>query len=101
MDNNEEIQQITIINEDGNEKLYNILFTFNSEDYNRSYVFVYDAEEPNDQEITIQAYAFEDKDGDGEVDDNELIPIEDDDEWSMAEEVLNTFFAEEENKSDN
>ena len=32
-------QQITLVDEHGNEELYNVLFTFDSEDYGKSYMF--------------------------------------------------------------
>ena len=79
---------ITLIDEDGNEQLFKELFTFDSDDYGKSYIFIYPAEQENDDSVDIQAYIVAaNKDGDGQ----DLVPIEDDKEWDMVEQVLNTF----------
>ena len=55
MANNEHVkpgddnQQITLIDEKGNEELYQVLFTFDSEDYGKSYVLLYPASEDDDR----------------------------------------------------
>ncbi|MCI1283329.1 MAG: DUF1292 domain-containing protein [Lacticaseibacillus songhuajiangensis] len=87
-------QQITLIDDKGNEELYNVLFTFDSEDYGKSYVLLYpEGAEDDDDEVQIEAFSYTpDKNGDAASGD--LFPIEDDDEWSMVEEVLNTFLAD-------
>ena len=72
-ENNEDM--ITLIDENGNEQLFKELFTFDSDDYGKSYIFIYPAEQENDDSVDIQAY----------------IIAEDDKEWDMVEEVLNTF----------
>ncbi|AEV95017.1 DUF1292 domain-containing protein [Pediococcus claussenii] len=90
---NEEEQQITLVDDHGNEELYNVLFTFDSEDYGRSYVLLYPSESAEDEEVDIQAYAFT-PDENQDLGEGELIPIESDDEWDMVEEVLNTFLGD-------
>lgn len=81
-------QMITLIDEDGNEQLFKELFTFDSDDYGKSYIFIYPADQENDESVDIQAYIVTDnQDGDGQ----DLVPIEDDQEWEMVEQVLNTF----------
>ena len=85
-ENNEDM--ITLIDENGNEQLFKELFTFDSDDYRKSYIFIYPAEQENDDSVDIQAYIIADnEDNDGQ----DLVPIEDDKEWDMVEEVLNTF----------
>ncbi|KRM13453.1 DUF1292 domain-containing protein [Paucilactobacillus suebicus] len=79
---------ITLVDDQGNEELYKVLFTFDSEDFGKSYILLYPASAENDDQVDIQAYAYHDEDGKGE---GELEPIEDDAEWDMVEEVLNTF----------
>jgi len=69
-------EHITIIDEEGNEILHEVLFTFESDDFNKSYVLCYPAGIPEGEEV-------------------ELNPIETEAEWDMVEEVLNTFLAEE------
>ncbi|WP_461240332.1 DUF1292 domain-containing protein [Paucilactobacillus sp. N302-9] len=83
---------ITLVDDDGNEELYKVLFTFDSDDYGKSYVLMYPASAENDDEVDIQAYAYHPVDENSDSDsEGELEPIEDDAEWSMVEEVLNTF----------
>lgn len=88
-----EDQQITLVDENGNEELYNVLFTFDSEDYGKSYVLLYPASTQENDEVEIQAFSFK-TDENGDASKGDLFPIEDDEEWSMVEEVLNTFLAE-------
>ncbi|WP_268246627.1 DUF1292 domain-containing protein [Aerococcus tenax] len=77
---------ITLYDEEGNERLYKILFSFDSKDLNKSYVLVYPAEEEG-EELNIEAYAYEE----GEDGEGSLLPIESEEEWDMVEEVFNTF----------
>ncbi|WP_423407493.1 DUF1292 domain-containing protein [Heyndrickxia sp. MSNUG] len=84
---------ITVVDENGNEQLCEVLFTFDSEEFGKSYVLYYPigADESDDEEIEIHASSFmptEDKQ------DGELMPIETDEEWDMIEEMLETFLAE-------
>ncbi|BAP86037.1 hypothetical protein LOOC260_115270 [Paucilactobacillus hokkaidonensis JCM 18461] len=88
---NENDDLITLVDDDGNEELYKVLFTFDSDDYGKSYILLYPASAENDDEVDIQAYGYQpQKDGE-DVSEGELEPIEDDAEWDMVEEVLNTF----------
>ncbi|KRN23049.1 DUF1292 domain-containing protein [Lacticaseibacillus camelliae] len=87
-------QQITLIDDKGNEELYQVLFTFDSEDYGKSYVLLYPESASDDEEVDIQAFSFT-PDENGDASSGNLYPIEDDDEWDMVEEVLNTFLADE------
>lgn len=88
-----DVEYITIVDEQGNESLYEILFTFDSEDYGKSYVYLYPAGTSDDEDVELQVYSYiEQEDGTS----GELLPVEDEAEWEMIEEVLNTFLAEEE-----
>ncbi|WP_048000173.1 DUF1292 domain-containing protein [Lactiplantibacillus herbarum] len=89
-DQNGKDDVITLVDDDGNETLFNILFTFDSEDFDHSYILLYPADAAADDEVDIQAYIFNPDDGDN----GELKLIESDDEWDMVEQVLNTFLAE-------
>jgi uncharacterized protein YrzB (UPF0473 family) len=93
MENNMEDLQLTMTDEEGNEILYNVLLTFDSEEFEKSYVLIVPAEEPEDEdeEVEVLAYSYTQKE-DGSFD--ELIPVESDEEWDMIEEVFNTDFAE-------
>lgn len=85
-------EYITIVDEEGNESLYEILFTFDSEDYNKSYVLVYPAGS-HEEDVELQAFSYKEQE-DGTS--GSLEPIETEAEWDMIEEVLNTFLAEDE-----
>lgn len=89
-----EENKITIVDENGNECLCEILFTFDSDQYNKSYVIYYPigADQDDEEEIEIHASAFTPSE-DGQ--DGELQPIETEEEWDMVEEMVNTFLDEE------
>lgn len=92
-------EHITVVDENGNEELYEVLFTFDSEEFDKSYVLYYPlgAEEDDEGEIEIQASSFTEKeDAEGKISGGELRPIETDEEWDMIEEMLNTFLEQEE-----
>lgn len=74
--------------EDGNDKRMVILFTFDSDDYGKSYVVFQD---PDSDTGEIFASAYNDQ--------GELLPVESDEEWDMVEEVINTF-ADDEDATD-
>lgn len=84
---------ITVIDEEGNEQLCEILFTFESEEFGKSYVlyFPVGAEEDDNEEIEILASSFSPGEEEGS-----LLPIESDEEWDLIEEMLATFLDEEE-----
>ena len=91
-EHNHDHEYITILDEEGNESLYEILFTFESEDFKKSYVLVYPAGTIEDEDVELQAYSYtESEEGNAGA----LQPIESDEEWDMVEEVLNTFLADE------
>ena len=86
----DEDRQITLVDDQGNEELYEILFTFRSDDYDKSYVLLYPAAVGDDEDIEVQAFSY-DADDAGDVTSNDLHEIESDDEWDMVQGVLNTF----------
>ncbi|WP_246940669.1 DUF1292 domain-containing protein [Bacillus pinisoli] len=86
-------KQITVIDEDGNEQLCEVLFTFESEEFKKSYVLYYPLGSDDDEEdIEIHASSFTAND----TEEGELSPIETEEEWDLIEEMLNTFLDEEE-----
>lgn len=92
-------ENITIVDENGNEQLCNVLFTFESEEFGKSYVLYYPigAEEDENEEIEIHASSFTPNEN-GE--DGDLLPIESEAEWDMIEEMLNTFLDNEEEEEE-
>ncbi|GIN87068.1 UPF0473 protein YrzB [Heyndrickxia sporothermodurans] len=88
-------KHITVIDEEGNEQLFEVLFTFESEEFGKSYVlyFPVGAEEDDNEEIEIHASSFIQSE---EGQEGDLQPIETEEEWDMIEEMLNTFLDEQE-----
>ena len=107
----EERELITLVGEQGNETLFEILLTIDGkEEFGKNYVLLVpvNAEEDEDGQVEIQAYSFiENEDGQVEIQaysftenedgtEGELQPIPEDseDEWNMIEEVFNSFMEE-------
>ena len=91
-----EHKTMTIIAEKGNEHVCEIILTFDSpqpEKFDRSYVVyhVLTGEPQEDEEVEIHASAFIPSEGEG----GDLMPIEDDEEWDMIEEIVGAFLDEE------
>ncbi|RFU71629.1 DUF1292 domain-containing protein [Peribacillus saganii] len=85
---------ITIVDENGNEQLCEVLFTFDSDKFNKSYVLYYPiSSDDDDEEIEIHASSFVPSE---DNQDGELSPIETEEEWDMIEEMLNTYLDNEE-----
>lgn len=75
-------KQMTIRDDDGNEHLVEILFTYEHDERKKKYVFFY--EKNNPEEVIAMEY----------TDDGELLEIESDEEYEEVEEVFNTFMDE-------
>ena len=89
-----ETNTITVVDEQGNEQLCEILFTFEADEFGKSDVLYYPlGEEGDDEEIDIHASSFIPNE---ETGDGELSPIDTEEEWDLVEEMLNTFLAEQE-----
>lgn len=80
---------ITVIDENDNEIEMEILFTFDSDEFNKSYVLYFN---PLEEEPEVYASSFDDE--------GNLSAVETDEEWAMIEEVYNTFMSDEENLED-
>lgn len=93
----EEADFITLVDEEGNESLFEILLTIDGqEEFDKNYVLLAPADMSEDEmgQVEIQAYSFtENEDGtEGEL---QSIPEDSDKEWQMIEEVFNSFMEEE------
>ena len=94
--NHDERELITLVDEQGNETLFEILLTnVGKEGLGIKYVLLIpaNAEEDEDGEVEIQAYAFTENE-DGTEGDLQPIPEHSDAEWDMIEEVFNSFMEE-------
>lgn len=76
---------IVVIDDNGNEVEYEVLFTFDSEDTGKQYVLYFD---PSLEEPQVYSSVFDDE--------GNLYPVETPTEWDMIEEVFNSFIAEDE-----
>ncbi|AND80170.1 DUF1292 domain-containing protein [Streptococcus pantholopis] len=88
-----EHEVITLVDEQGNETLFEILLTIDGqEEFGKNYVLLVPAgaEEADQDEIEIQAYAYTENE-DGTEGDLQPIPEDSEAEWNMIEEVFNSF----------
>ncbi|MBU9720664.1 DUF1292 domain-containing protein [Bacillus alkalicola] len=85
--------RIIIPDENGDEHLFEILFTFDVDEKGTSYMVLVPggSNESDDDEVEVTAFRYEEPDGE----DLSLYPIETDEEWDMVEELLTTFTEEE------
>ncbi len=84
----EDVQLITLINENNEEEVYEIVLTFENEETGKSYVII---KKPGDEHDEVHAFRYDKSDTDG----GQLYQIEEDEEWDKVEEVLGAFFDEE------
>lgn len=92
----EEKERIIVPDENGEEHLFEVLFTFDVDQTNQSYIAVVPVEQKDDEEVEVYAFRYEEKEND--EDDISLFPIDSDEEWDMVEEMLNTLADEEEDQ---
>jgi uncharacterized protein YrzB (UPF0473 family) len=88
----EERERIIIPDDNGEEHLFEVLFTFDVDETNESYIAVVPVEQSEDEEVEVYAFRYEEK---GDEEDLSLFPIESDEEWDMVEEMLHTLAEEE------
>ena len=82
----EEPQLITVTDEEGNDQVCEVIHTFESEAFNKSYVLYVPAnDEPFEERDIFAAQYLADENN--EI--TELLPIESDEEWAYVEDILN------------
>ncbi|MGY4690420.1 DUF1292 domain-containing protein [Salibacterium qingdaonense] len=89
----EENERIVIPDEDGNEHLFDLLFTFDVNETGYSYMVLTAAGDQESEEEEIEVFAFRYEEGEEEGEELSLYPIESDEEWEMVEEMVETFSA--------
>lgn len=83
--------QLIITDEEGNETLCEILFTYDSEEFKKSYVFFIEAGEyDEDEEVEVSFASYIPKDGGI----GELNEIETEEEYQMLSDVFHSFMEE-------
>lgn len=93
----EKNERIIIPDENGVETLFEVLFHFDIEETNKSYLIasiVEEDEASTDEEVEVFAFRYESDDD--KADDLRLFPIETDEEWEIVEEMFYTLTEEEE-----
>lgn len=88
--NEEEVEQIIIPDEDGNEEVFEVIAKFDVESTGNQYVMVVPVE--GDPEVD-EVYAFRYEENGNDL---SLYLIEDDDEWEIVESTFQTLLDEEE-----
>lgn len=83
--------QLIIIDEEGNEIVCEIIFTFDSEATGKKYV-IFQAVDDDSGEVGAASYIEKDN-GEGELE-----PIETEEEWELIQDALNDFLDQEENE---
>ena len=89
--------KLIYIDEDGNEVLCEILFTFDSDEFQKSYVLFYEVGKENEEEVEVLAASYVPLE-DGSV--GELNDVETEEEWAMIEETLELYSDEEDDEDD-
>lgn len=87
---------ITLVDENGNESLFEILLTIDGkEEFGKNYVLLvpFGSEEDEEGQVEIQAYSYTENE-DGTEGDLQPIPEDSEAEWDMIEEVFNSFMDE-------
>ena len=79
MEINDNEKRMVITDDQGNEHLVEILFTYHNDERNKEYVLFYENDNPDD--VIAMIY----------TEDGELLDIEDDEEFQEVEEVLNAY----------
>ncbi|KRN89030.1 DUF1292 domain-containing protein [Ligilactobacillus ceti] len=80
---------ITLTDENGTETLYQVLFTFQPDESDKAYILLVDAGAEAGDQVDVQAFSFDPESS--ETGEGTLYPIEDEAEWAMVEDVLDTF----------
>jgi len=79
----------TVVDEDGNERVCDILFTFDSPDTGKSYIAYTDGTKDEEGCEVVYASIY-----DPTNEDDTLQPIETEEEWAMIENVLENLMEE-------
>ena len=77
-------KQLVVTDEEGNEILFEILFTYEHEERGKKYVFCFEKDNPDE----VMVFEYTDK--------GELFEVTDEEEYEEVEEVFNTYIEENE-----
>ena len=74
-----------MVDKDGVERVFDVLFTFESEETNKHYIAYTDNSKDENGKLVVYASIFNPEDKN-----TELVPIETEKEWKIIETILNT-----------
>lgn len=83
----------SMIDENGNEVVYDVLFTFESEETNKNYIVYTDSSKDEEGNIQVFASIYDPENPKGKLE-----AIKTDKEWKIIETILNTLQEEIRNK---
>ena len=83
----------SMLDENGNEIVYDVLFTFESEETNKNYIVYTDNTKDESGNVQVYASIYHPEDPKGKLE-----AIETDKEWKVIETILNTLQEEMKNK---
>lgn len=86
---NEEQEIISLFNEQGDEELFEVLFSFHDDEYNKDYILVYPAGADIDDGVDIFPFIVNNMGEEGTFDE-----IENDAEFAMVNEALDRWLDE-------
>lgn len=86
----------SMLDENGNEVVYDVLFTFESEETNKNYIVYTDNTRDEEGNVEVYASIYDPKDPN-----SKLEAIKTDKEWKVIETILDTLQEEIRNKKNN
>jgi len=87
--------QLVYVDENNNEIVCDILFTYDSEEFGKSYVFFTpEGEDDENAQVGVAAYSPTDESA------GQLEPVTTEEEWKMLEEVFNSWMESEDEDED-
>ncbi|QQK75690.1 DUF1292 domain-containing protein [Salicibibacter cibarius] len=92
----EENERVIIPDEDGNDHVFEILFTFDIDETEKSYMVVTPVVEELEEDEEVEIFAFQYEESSDEPSGFALYPIESDEEWELVEEMIATMLDEDE-----
>ena len=85
MSSTEENGSFVMVDKDGVERTFDVLFTFESEETNKNYIAYTDNTKDDNGKLVVYASIYNPDD-----ENMELMPIETEKEWKIIETILNT-----------
>ena len=79
----ENLDKMTVTDEDGKELLLEVLFSYEDEETGRTYFAFTEVEEPEGEEYSIYAFYY-----DKAQNEDKLLPLESDEEWEIFNQIL-------------